>query len=241
MKKIIILAAVLVCLGGCVVNTIHGSGKIVIEDRKISSFDSIHLSGSGQLTIIQGDTESLTVKTDDNIMKLIKTEVKSRTLEISYEKPNFRTMIKPSQRNEYVLEVIGLKSIHISGSADINSNKLVMEDFDLQVTGSADVNIKDLDVENLKVKISGAGDINLKGKAGIQEINVSGKCDYRARDLESREVDLKISGAGNAAVKVSDRLDISISGVGDVEYQGSPEITQSITGKGKIKQIKEKE
>jgi hypothetical protein len=42
--------------------TLGGSGKIITEKRVVHNFRQVELSGSGDLTISQGSTESLTVE-----------------------------------------------------------------------------------------------------------------------------------------------------------------------------------
>ena len=60
--------------------TLRGSGDIITENREVSGFDRVSLSGFGEVTIEVGEKESLTVTTDDNIMPYVHTEVKNNTL-----------------------------------------------------------------------------------------------------------------------------------------------------------------
>src|SRR5690242_12646963 len=56
-------------------HTVHGSGNVVTEARPVSGFDRVSVSGAGQLKVTQGDAESLTIETDDNLLPYIRSEV----------------------------------------------------------------------------------------------------------------------------------------------------------------------
>ena len=49
-------------------NVVRGSGILITEDRPVSGFTAIQLDGAGRLFIVQGDSESLKIRADDNLM-----------------------------------------------------------------------------------------------------------------------------------------------------------------------------
>src|SRR5437870_5172514 len=78
MKKLLLATLLLLTAGwmGCASwQTVHGSGNIVTEDRQVSGFDGVSVSGAGELIISQGNVEALRIETDDNLLPLIKSEV----------------------------------------------------------------------------------------------------------------------------------------------------------------------
>ncbi len=58
---------------------------MITETREVSNFDSISLSGSGEVIVTQGGSESLAIETDDNVMEHVKAEVRCGTLNLSLE------------------------------------------------------------------------------------------------------------------------------------------------------------
>jgi len=52
--------------------TITPSGVVISETRDVSGFDSVDVSTLGELTLIQGATESLVIEADDNLMPYVK-------------------------------------------------------------------------------------------------------------------------------------------------------------------------
>jgi putative autotransporter adhesin-like protein len=202
-----------VFLGGCILNGIAGSGKIVSEPRTVSGFSTVSLSGSGQVLIEQTGTESLTVMTDDNLLPYVKTEVHGDTLELGTKDP--MTNLNPTKDIVYKLTVKQLKGLEVSGS------------------GQADVG--GLAQDQLQVRISGSGDVSGQGTADDLDLRISGSGSYRGPELKSKHATVGVSGSGSAVVNASDTLKANISGSGTVEYIGEPQITQNISGSGSVR------
>ena len=54
---------------------VQGSGKIVKQNREVGHFTALATSIGGDVEIRQGDTEGVTVETDDNLQALVETVV----------------------------------------------------------------------------------------------------------------------------------------------------------------------
>jgi hypothetical protein len=225
---------------------VRGSGDVVIENRTVSGFDKILVEGTGRIILTQGDTESLTVETDDNLMKYIRTEVKGDTLEVGFEDDvvfssgRGRIALDPTDGFVFRISVIDLQAISVSGAADIEMEKIKTEQFDINLSGAGQVSVDDLDASSLNILVSGAGDVDLAGRVETQVVRLSGLGRYQAFNLESQEADVTISGAGGANVWVTESLDVSISGAGDVKYYGDPSVNPQISGVGRIQSQGEK-
>src|ERR1700744_4016447 len=77
----------LAMLSSCRLNCVHGSGNKITETRKMSDFSKIEISGHYHVTLKQDSSNNVTVNTDDNLMKYIKTEMDGEKLKI-YNKKN---------------------------------------------------------------------------------------------------------------------------------------------------------
>ena len=77
--------SILACqVGGLTV--VRGSGDVVEEVREVSGFTGVALlEGIGELTIKGGETESLRIEAEDNLMPYLETEVRKGTLEIDVQ------------------------------------------------------------------------------------------------------------------------------------------------------------
>jgi acyl carrier protein len=229
----VLIAASLACAVPFVgIRTIEGSGNVVTEERDVSGFDSIALSGFGEVIITQGDEESLTVETDDNLMRYIETEVRGGTLELGFTDDDI--LLRPSKSIIFRLSVIELTALGSSGAGRFEIDELDADRLEVTLSGAGDIGIDSLTASDLVVTVSGAGNIELAGQVKTQEVNLNALGNYVAPDLESQAATVRISGAGSASIWALDTLDVTISGAGNVDYYGSPEVSQNISGVGKV-------
>ena len=213
-----------------------GSGTVVTEPREVSGFDAIDLSGVGVLRITQGTAETLTIRTDDNILPLITTEVRDGTLHIGIDNRDHPHGIDPTTL-AYDVSVKSLRALSVSGATQIEAGSLAVGDLRLDVDGSAQVALDGLQATSLRVACSGGGAFALSGAVDRQEVVIEGAGDYQATELASRTATVRIVGAGQVAVQVAESLDASIEGAGVVEYAGQPTVVQHVTGAGVVRQI----
>src|SRR5512146_726140 len=92
-----------------------GSGNIVSRSIDVSGFDRVTLEGSGDVYIEQGQTESLSVEADDNIIPLLDMRVSGNELVLRVKKGYD---VSPSQRIKYHVTIKDLSSITTVGSGD---------------------------------------------------------------------------------------------------------------------------
>jgi hypothetical protein len=211
---------------------VAGSGHVKTESRSVSGFDTVSLSGVGDLTIQQTGTESLTITTDDNLLPLITTEVTGTRLVIGL-KPG-TTNLQPTHGIQYRLTVKNLRNLQISGAGTVKAGPLQTDTLTVADSGAGTITIANLTTGDLQVTLSGAGVVTVSGQTTSQEVTLSGVGSYHARNLASQTANLQLSGAGNAEVQVSQTLTVTVSGAGSVTYYGNPTVTQHVSGAGSV-------
>jgi len=211
----------------------RGSGNVIRSERKVPSFNAIDVSGAFDVTLAQGTSQSVIIEADDNLMDLIRTEVRGNTLVIETKKPIFH-----SKSLKVFLTFTDLKSIDISGAVDIQSQgKLNLADLSFSGSGASDTKL-DLGVQKLSVDCSGGSKLRLSGSAKDVVVDVSGAVDLFAFDMPAETYTISISGAGKAEISVSKSLNVDISGAATVHYKGNPEKNiQDISGAGTVKKV----
>lgn len=212
-------------------NVVRGSGDVISETRSVSGFDKVSLSGQGEIILTQGETESLEIEAEDNIVAVIETEVRGNTLHIG---PRNNTQIRPTEPVRFYLSAEEITGLEVSGSGAITVDALETDSLSIEVSGSGDINIGNLSTDDLALDISGSGDVEIEGQASSQVIRISGSGKYEAADLESAEADVEVNGSGEANLWVTETLTIDISGSGTVNYYGSPIVSQDVSGSGEI-------
>jgi hypothetical protein len=190
---------------------IRGSGKVVSEQRNVSGFSEVVLKGSGNLSIEENGTESLTIEADDNLLPYLTSEVSGNRLTLG-TKDN--TNVAPSKEVTYKLTVKDLNNIELAGSGNING--------------------RNLKSNRLKATIAGSGNITLDGAADESEITIAGSGNYQSPNLRSKIAKVSIMGSGDADLNASEKLDVDIGGSGSVRYSGDAAVTQRIAGSGSV-------
>lgn len=227
-------------LSACGFNVIQGSGNITTESRDVSDFTEVDFSGFGEMTIVQGEKEGLTIETDDNLQPYLKAKVSGGTLTIGVTDDNWMRILRPSDSIRYVLSVKTLDALDLSGAGTVEAEQLVAENLALDESGAGKITIGDLETDELSVSMSGAGMVELAGMVTSQSVEMSGLGSYEAGDLESQVADVDLSGAGSATVWVEEELNASLSGAGSIRYYGSPQTNSSTSGVGTIQSLGEK-
>jgi hypothetical protein len=238
---LLFLAFITVTACNAGVSVIQGSGNVITETRQVSNFDSIDLSGSGEVIVTQDGSESLTVETDDNVMEHVKAEVEGGTLKLSLV-TGIQTgvNIQSTTRLVFYVGVDDLTGLSTSGSGDVESDRIETNRLDLSVSGSGGIQIADLSATEVEAEISGSGGIDLIGQVTAQSVDVSGSGVYQAGDMCSETVKVSVSGSGNATVCATETLDADVSGSGTINYYGQPSTNTSESGSGKINSLGEK-
>jgi hypothetical protein len=211
--QVLLIAAAMLATGCDLVMTpaIRGSGNVITETRKVSGFKEVSLNGSGQLTLEQNGTESLTITADDNLMPYLTSEVSANKLTLGTKE---HTNLSPSKDIIYKLTVKDLNAINVAGS------------------GSADA--KGIHTDQLKVVVAGSGSFSGAGSADQQDIMIAGSGDYRGANVKSKVVTISIMGSGNAELDATDKLNATVMGSGDIKYSGDPTVTRNIMGSGSV-------
>lgn len=217
------------------VKTTVEHSSIETQDRKLSGFHAIASSGSFDIVLSQGNTESVRVKADANVINEVVTEVKNGTLMI-HSKNNHSWGMSNFWNNKKVTVYVtakDLNSIDVSGSGDLKiENQFNTNNLELRLSGSGDFTGK-VNVKTLEASISGSGDFKIVGLA--DESTVAGSGDFNGNGLITKSTAIRVSGSGDASIYASEKLDASVSGSGDVRYSGHPKnVSKVVHGSGEV-------
>jgi len=266
MKKASVLIALsffaLVGLNSCIEvdglcidqRTVRGSGTLSSEMRPVGDINAVELSTIGTLHIKIGDTTSLEIEAEDNLLEYIEADDTGGKLVIDTRNVSLRTR-RPIN---YYLTVKELKAIEISSSGDIEAPDLRADRFAIEINSSGNLDMGDLEARHVRITVNSSGDITIGdvhatsiaveinssgnvrisgGEVDEQDININSSGDYRARDLASREAEVNICSSGNAIIQVSDYLGADVSSSGDVQYAGDPKVDSRETSSGDVRKI----
>jgi hypothetical protein len=215
---------------------VKGSGQVVEEARPVTGFTRISLHSEGQVTIVQGATEALTVETDDNLMEYLEISVESGVLDIRL-RGNGDVDLEPTNGIAFNVSVVALDGIDLYGAGTFTMDGLTTDRLSLNVGGAGDIEITNLNADELDVMVEGAGSVVLSGQVAREHLTLAGTGHLDGSELSAGESIIELNGVGDIAVWAIDRMDVSIGGIGDVYYYGSPSVTRSVTGFGSVRHL----
>ena len=215
------------------------------EIQITENFSKINCRDYGKLYLTQGDTTSLVIEADQELLSELIAEVRGDTLVLGLDSDWFGGIGKvlksvfdgTDRKVTYYLTVADIDNLSISGNINLECEQFKSDSLTLRVSGLGHLAFTHLECDSLEVVISGRGEFTAAGRADHQSVRISGSGEYETPNLNSQSMRIVISGQGNAIVRVSENLDINISGMGQVNYHGHPKIRQVISGLGKSKRL----
>jgi hypothetical protein len=194
---------------------LKGSGNLKTEKRSLSSFKAIDTNGAYTVDVTCQKPVSVEIETDDNILPLIKTEVRDGVLYVT------------SQERYNATKGVTLR-VSVPDLAAISSR------------GAGDIRIADAASNDLKIDSTGAASVKANGKAKSLTISSTGAGDVDTTKLQAEKARVSVSGAASIDVYASEQLDVSVSGVGSVNYSGNPKtVNKNVSGLGSVNQKSE--
>jgi hypothetical protein len=176
---------------------VKGSGNSASETRDLRDFHAIEVGGIFKVEVVAQKDFAVQVEADDNLLKLIETEVRDGVLVI-------KTTKKISPKRPMIVRI---------SAPQIN---------DLQVSGAASISVQDLKNARLNVDASGASKVKVSGESTALNVDASGASNIDAASLASETAVVDASGASRAEVNVSRELKADASGASKVTYAGAP-------------------
>lgn len=223
--------------------------------RTFNGIDGVALLGSADVDISIGNKEEIILHAPADLIPYLLTEKKDGTLYIGKRKKGWKNFIRFNDHIRYDLVVKNLTHISVSGSGDIDAEKLSGEKCSVKVSGSGNIKIDEIQSRKITIRISGSGevdishlstditgvtingsgDVDIDGKTDELDVTISGSGDFTGNKLKTEDVSINIYGSGDARVWATKSLNAHITGSGDITYHGNPTVNSRTTGSGNIR------
>lgn len=210
-----------------------GSGKVISQTREVPGFSGVELDYPAQVTVRQGQSVSVKIEAEDNLMPGLKTQVQGGVLQIFYKAENGKH-VNPTKAVKISIVVKDLNEIDFESAGELHIEAIEADNLKVSVSGAGSLDLKDIKANHLSVNLSGAGPMTASGTADDFILNISGFGSFNGKDLQNKTADINISGAGSATAWVDNHLDAKISGAGSINYYGSPDVSKQIGGIGTV-------
>ena len=216
MKRIslgtVVTFALLFTFSGClhIGNGVKGSGVRKTEKRDLKPFKAIDTTGAYVIEVTCQKPASFEIEADDNILPLIRTEVRDGVLFVSTEKSY--NSPKPVTLRIALPDLVSV-STH----------------------GAGKVHIADVNNDKLEIQSTGAAEIEAAGKTRSVEMSSTGAGKIDTSNLRAEKAVVKVTGAASVNVYATEQLDVNVSGAGHVTYSGDPKtVNKNVSGIGSV-------
>ena len=198
MKKSILLNLlffIIVLFNGCEkdnngTNNITGIGDIVTDTLDLSSFQSIKNTGVANTYVTVGDTQSVVLKAQQNIIDVITYEVNSSALEIGIQD---NTSIRESKGIVFEITIPEIEKIELVGVGDFELSGDSQDELYIFLIGVGTVRAYNLEVDVCHITSTGVGN-----------------CQVRVNNT----LNVTITGVGSVYYKGNPTISSTITGLG---------------------------
>ncbi|WP_339917780.1 head GIN domain-containing protein [Yeosuana marina] len=197
---------------------VTGNGNVRIQDRALNeSFNAIEASHGLDVFLTQGNDESIVVEADENLLQLIKTEVKNNVLHIYAEKN-----IGHATSKKIMVTFKDISKISSSsGSNVVATNIITGEYLELNTSSGSDMTLT-VNTTNLNCNTSSGSDLKLSGKTDKLTADASSGSDIKAADLMTQSSRVSANSGADITVNTSKELTANANSGGDITYYGNP-------------------
>jgi hypothetical protein len=188
------------CSGSTHINgdrRIVGSGNVITVSRTPSGFHAVSLTGLGKLIVTQGNRESVSITTDDNVAANMESSVINGVLHLN---PSHGAKIETRAGVIWEVTVRRLESLHTDG--------LVIAEA-INIVG-----------DTLHVDMEGLSQVTASGSVGRSIVDADGIINYDGRNLESDECELDCDGILTLSVHAHRLVHGRACGTGSLEVYG---------------------
>ena len=195
-----------------------GSGTVIRNVRELSAFDEVETSDAYRIEFTVGSPQRVEVEADDNLVPIIRTEVRGSRLVVSS-----RESIGTYTQLTVHITAPTIDLVDLSGAAVfLTSGSVETDRFEAHASGASRIELAKIDAGTMVFELSGASKVVSAGSARQIEIDASGESNVEARKLIAESVQVDLSGASTAHVQATGVVSGDASGGSGLEIYGSP-------------------
>lgn len=228
MKNIFLLAMAI--LGCCSCHHVTGSGHVITEKRSTGDFVGISASSGIEVELKNGTT-SIEVEADDNIIRLLKTEVKDNILKIYISN---HSNVNDAHMKVFV-SAAGIRALNASSGSEIHAVDILSGADNISFDASSAGKITaDVDAPSVRLESSSAGDIQVKGKTKNLTASCSSSGQIQATGLLSEVTTVEARVGAEAEVHASVSLNADASSGANIGYRGGGNVVVKTSSGGTV-------
>lgn len=240
---VLLLGAVAAACGGSTVesDTVTGSGSRTTKTYALSGFTAVQADQGFSVTVKQGDSFTVSVSADENLLQYLTVEVREDALYLGLDPAKTYRLANLTAE----VTMPELSGVEVTRAADMFVEGFASEgDLAFTVADAGQLNVDAIEARNAKLELSGAsqlaGELTLKGAltmkaaGGSQAILVGAArtVDLTAADASqvslktfaTRTATVELTGASKASVRASKTVNAALAEASVLDYYGSAEL-----------------
>lgn len=180
-------------------STMRGSGNVITQEEAITGFDRLDISHGFQVDIHQGETFSVIIRVDDNLVDQVRVVKEGSTLKIGLEPGRSYNITEATLEADVTMPVLT--------GADLSSGSHLRGE---------------VEAGDITFKLSGGSHVTLSGSAGDLAVEADGGSHAKLGGLAVVDANVEARGGSHVTVNPSGRLDAVAKGGSHVSYLGNP-------------------
>src|SRR3954447_22347891 len=164
MKQLLLLLCLAASIHSYAIwDVIKGNGIAKSETREASDYTSLVCGGPIKVEVVYGNSNTIQLEGDENILPYIETLVKNGELTIRVKEHN---SVKPHVPLRVHVSMTTINRLAQSGSGEIkgSGNFTSTQTTDVAMSGSGAINLKFNKFAGMAISMSGSGSINMEGE-----------------------------------------------------------------------------
>ncbi|MBD59545.1 MAG: DUF2807 domain-containing protein [Citromicrobium sp.] len=191
----------------------------------------ISLAGPDRVIVTSGESLTIDVEGDPDVVELLRFDLDDDDLEIGRE---------GSWRQKGIATIrITMPtptSLSLAGSGEIEVDRLgTGGEAEVSIDGSGESRVGRIDADTLEVNVAGSGSLTGAGSVQTLELSIAGSGDIDLREVQVGKAEVSIAGSGDAIFASDGEVEANIMGSGDVEVIGNARCSVSSMGSGDVK------
>lgn len=212
--------------------------------RAVAHFDKVIISPHIQVTLVEGEEETVSIESNKVTAEKLNIEVNGKTLRIYLEdakevtkdttvNENGIKMKRPIYNGTIVIATITYKSLNdisVRGEETLVCKSLLKgNNFKLKIYGESHIYLNEVNLKKLQASIYGESVLEIKsGTIQSQKYTAYGESIVNALGIENKETKITAYGEAEFKINASEKIKITSYGEALLEYSGDAEINKGL-------------
>lgn len=226
LMMILWLVAFSLAADSCIAH-ISGNGKVVKQERTVSGFDEISVSTGIEVVLNQDSFEKVVVETDENIQKILKTEVTGNKLKIYLEEG-----VNHVKEMKVYVTLKQVKSVSASAGSEVKTaSKINAENLKISSSSGSEVNME-VSGNMVSLDSSSGSELTVSGTAVTVNAESSSGSDLDASKLVAEKGEASASSGSDMDVHITKEVKAHASSGSNITVAGNPAIRDTNSSSG---------